>query len=179
MTKLRLTRTARGAVVAVALALLWAAPAAAAQPTRTVTHLRGDRVGHFPAGTGCTFDVTVYVNSRAQVTVTEFSDGSTVYEVHSMKRAITNDATGVSFVENQQYHDREWIDPATGWIRGVTSGQSIQQFYPGDVGPYGIVEQPAAYVIYGTTWWAWDPATEHETEFTWTGTLTDICAAIS
>jgi hypothetical protein len=176
--KLRLTRTARGAVIAVALAVVVAAPAAAAQPTRTVNQIT-NLVSHKPADTACTFDVTVYMTPGARVTETDFSDGSTVYQVHSMKRAITNDATGATFVENQIYHDREWIDPANGWIRGVTSGQSIQQFYPGDVGPYGIVEQPSAYVIYGTTWWAWDPATEHQTEFTWTGTLTDICATIS
>src|SRR5437870_2284136 len=74
MTKLRLTRTARGAAIALVFALVVAAPAAASQPTRTVTHFTGDRVAHFPAGDGCTFDVTVYLSTRAHVTVTEFSD---------------------------------------------------------------------------------------------------------
>ncbi|MBA2719523.1 MAG: hypothetical protein H0U52_09830 [Chloroflexi bacterium] len=123
--------------------------------------------------------MTVYRARDGRATETDFSDGSTVYEVHSMKRTITNDATGQSLTENQIYHDLEWIDPSNGWIRGITSGQSIQQFYPGDVGPNGIVQEPAAYIIHGTTWWAWDPATEHQTEFRWTGTLTDICAVIS
>ena len=170
-------RAARGAVIALALAAIVAAPAAAAQPTRTV--IDSSPVAHYAAGEGCPFAVSVYQTPGSRVTVTDFSDGSTVYEHHQMKRRITNDATGASFTENQIYHDLEWIDPSNGWIRGITSGQSIQQFYPGDVGPYGIQESPDAYVIYGTTWWAWDPATQHQTEFTWTGTLTDICASIS
>jgi len=96
-----------------------------------------------------------------------------------MKRTITSDVTGKTFVENLEFHDVEWIDPATGWIRGVTNGQAITQFYPGDVGPFGIVDQPVAYQVYGTQWWAWDPATQQQTAFEYTGTLTNICAAIS
>ena len=177
MTKL--TRTARGAVIALVLALVWATPAAAVQPTRTVTHLTGDRVGHFPAGTGCTFDVTVYVNSRAHVTVTEFSDGREVYEVHSMKRTITSDVTGTSFVENQEYHDVEWIDPTSGLRLGESSGQFIDQFFPGDVGPYGVVDQPVAFAIIGSQTYVLDPTTYATLALTIEGTVTNICAAIS
>src|SRR5258706_2029456 len=74
MTKLRLTRTTRGAVVALALALLGAAPAAAAQPTRTV--IVAGPVAHYPAGTGCEFDVTVYRSPGSRTTITDFSDGN-------------------------------------------------------------------------------------------------------
>ena len=51
----RLTRSARGAVIAVTLALLVAAPAAAAPPTRTARPLAGGFV--LPAGMACAFDV--------------------------------------------------------------------------------------------------------------------------
>ena len=50
----RRTRLARGAIIAVVLGLLWAAPAAAAQPTRLV---RAGHGGVLPAGTACAFDV--------------------------------------------------------------------------------------------------------------------------
>ena len=173
----RRNRMARGALSALALALVVAAPAGAAQPTRTVIDTSADQ--HYAAGEGCPFSVTVDQAPGSRVTVTNNSDGSTVYEHHEMKRAITNDTNGKVLIDDQIYHDLEWIDPSNGWIRGITSGRSIQQFYPGDVGPYGIQQSPDAYVINGTTWWAWDPATQHQTEFTWTGTLIDICAAIS
>jgi hypothetical protein len=178
VTRIRLTRTARGAVIALALALVVAAPVDAAPPTRTLI-VPTSLVRHFPAGDGCTFDVTVYLTPGARTTITDFSDGTEVNETHSMKRTITNDATGATFVENQSFHDVEWLDPATGLIHGITNGQAISQFYPGDIGPYGVVDQPVAYLVYGTQWWAWDTATNHQTAFSYTGTLTDICAAIS
>ena len=86
---LRLPRTARGAVIALVFGLVYAAPAAAAVPTRTVRHLPADRVGHFPADDGCTFNVTVYSDPKGRVTVTDFSNGTEVYEVHAMFRTIS------------------------------------------------------------------------------------------
>src|SRR4051794_35633041 len=118
----RLTIAGRGAVIGVVLGLLVAAPAAAAQPTRTVAHFSsGDRVEHFAAGDGCPFDVTVYLISRAQISVTDFSDGREVVTVNSMHRTITSDTTGASFVDNRAYRDVEWTDPTSGLIRGETS----------------------------------------------------------
>jgi hypothetical protein len=175
----KLTRTARAAVVALALALVVAAPAAAGQPARTVTHLTGPRVGHFAAGDGCTFDVTVHVSSRAHTITTEFSDGRTVYQGHAMKRAITSDVTGKTFVENQQFRDVEWIDPESGLLRGNTSGQFIDTFWPGDVGPYGIVDAVVSYAIIGSQTYTLDPTTFATLDLTVRGTITDICAAIS
>jgi hypothetical protein len=172
------TRSARAAVIAVALALVVVAPAAAAQPTRTVFP-KTSLVDHFGAGSGCPFDVTVYLKPGARTTITSFSDGSTVYEAHSMKRVITSDVTGKTFVENLVFHDVERTDPATGVLHGVTSGQQIQTFWPGDVGPYGIVQQESSYQIDGTAWWAWDPATGQQPSFSYRGTITDICAALS
>jgi hypothetical protein len=179
MTKLRLTRTARGAVIALVLALVWAAPAAAAAPTRTVTHFPADRVGHFPAGTGCTFDVTVYSAPKGSVTVTDFSDGTEVYVVHAMFRTITSDVTGATFVENQEYRDAEWIDATSGLLRGETSGQFIDTFFPGDVGPYGVVDQVVSYSIIGSQTYVLDPNTYATLALNIKGTITNICAAIS
>lgn len=174
----KLNRTAPSAVIALVLAAAWAAPTAAAQPTRTVVPAP-NLVEHFPAGYGCTFDVTVYLAPGARTTVTNFSDGTTVYEAHSLNRVITSDVTGKTFVDNQVFRDVEWIDAATGVLHGVTTGQQIQTFWPGDVGPFGIVTQPSAYMIDGIAWWAWDPATGQQPSFAYAGPITDICAAIS
>jgi len=178
-TPARLTRTAGGATVALVLALLWAAPAAAVQPGRLVNYFSGDRVEHFPAGTGCTFDVTVYLTSRAQVTITDFSDGREVFEVNSMHRTITSDTTQRAFVENLQYRDVEWIDPTSGLRLGESSGQFIDQFFPGDMTPYGVTDHVVAYSIVGSQSYVLDPNTFATLSLTVKGTITDICGAIS
>ena len=54
-TPARLPHTARGALIAMALALVVAAPAAAAQPTRTVYH--GGQPFTIPADKACPFPV--------------------------------------------------------------------------------------------------------------------------
>jgi hypothetical protein len=169
----------RGVVAAVALALVVAAPAAAAQPARTVLHFPGDRVGHFQAGDGCTFDVTVYASPPAHVTITDFSDGTEVIQQYAMKRVITSDVTGNTFLDNQVYRDAEWIDPATGLIRGETSGQFIDTFWPGDIGPYGVVDQNVSYAITGHQTYVLDPTTFATLSISVSGAITDICAAIS
>jgi hypothetical protein len=179
MTKLRLTRTARSAVVALGLALVVAAPVAAAQPTRTVANFTGDRVEQFPAGDGCTFDVTVYLSSRAEVSITDFSDGREVVEVNAMHRTITSDTTGTTFVENQEYRDVEWIDRTSGLLDGETSGQFVDTFFPGDVGPYGVVDSVVSYAIIGSQTYTLDPTTFATLALRVRGTITDICATIS
>jgi hypothetical protein len=179
MTKLRLTRAARRAVIALVLALVWAAPAMAAAPTRTLTHFPADRVGHFPAGTGCTFDVTVYSGPKGHGSVTDFSDGTEVYVVHAMFRTISSDVTGATFVENQEYRDAEWIDATSGLLDGETSGQFIDTFFPGDVGPYGVVDQVVSYSIIGSQTYVLDPSTYATLALNIKGTITNICAAIS
>jgi len=179
VNRLRLGRTARGAIGALALALVVSAPASAAQPTRLVTHFPADRVAHFAAGDGCPFNVTVYSDPKGHGSVTDFSDGTEVYVVHAMFRTITNDATGATFVENQEYRDAEWVDATTGLIRGETSGQFIDTFWPGDVGPYGVVHQNVSYAIIGSQTYVLDPTTYATLSVTIKGTITDICAAIS
>ena len=172
-----LTRTARGAVIALALALIAAAPAAAAQPTRTVTYV--GLVAHYPAGTGCDFDVTVYRSAGSRYTNTSFSDGRFVTENHAVHRTITNDATGATFVESSISHEVDRFDDA-GLIVGTISGQFIWQFYPGDVGPDGVVlDHLLALFIQGTATYVVDANTGATLKITIVGTTTDICAAIS
>jgi hypothetical protein len=176
MTKVRLTRTARGAVIALVLALLSAAPAAAAQPTRTVTDL--GPVAHYPAGTGCDFDVTVYRSPGSWIAVTDFSDGRETTIGHTIQRTITNDATGATFVAMTAVRDMSSI--VDGAYRGTVSGQFIWQFYPGDVVPEGVVlDHLLALYIQGSATYVVDATTGATLEISIKGTVTDICAAIS
>jgi hypothetical protein len=178
VTTFRLIRSARGAVIALALAAICAAPAAAAQPTRTV-YPALNLVEQFPAGSGCTFDVTVERTPGARATVTNFSDGTTVYQGHSMHRVITSDVTGKTFFGNLEFRDAEWIDATSGLLIGETSGQFIDTFWPGDVGPYGVVDQNVSYAITGSQTYVLDPNTYATLELSITGSITNICAALS
>ena len=171
-------RTAAGVGMLVALSLLWAAPAAAARPSKTViTFAPG--VSHYPAGTGCTFDVTTY-RQGARATIKDFSDGTEVIETHNMHRTIVNDATGATFADNLEAHEVDRIDPVTGVIRGYVNGQSIFTFAPGDVAPDGgTVDHTYSIAIWGTVSYVIDGTTFATLAITIQGTYTDICAAIS
>jgi hypothetical protein len=174
VAKLRLTRTARGAVIALALALLWAAPAAAAEPTRVVfsPHPHVDA-----AGTACAFDV--YFEPTGWDALTDFSNGAETVTAQ-VNVTVTNMETGTSFVHKARFHSIDWYDPATGIDRGVVNGQVLQQFLPGDVGPFGVVEAPGRLLrIVGTFQYTYDVNTNHVTQFAYSGTVTDVCALIS
>lgn len=168
-------RRAPGAAIALVIALASAAPAAAAQPTRSVI-VAGPST-QYPAGTGCDFDVTVYRPKGGWTAITDFSDGREAIVNHVVERTITNDATGATFVEVTSSHEVDVI--IDGDYHGTITGAFIWQFYPGDVGPDGSVldhllalyiRGSATYVVSG------EGVTE---QITINGTMTDICAAIS
>lgn len=176
MTKLRLTRTARGAVIAVTLAIIVAAPAAAAQPARTV--VVAGPFTHYPAGTGCDFDVTVYRPRGGWTAITDFTDGREAVVNHVIERTITNDATGATFVEVSSSHEVDRFED--GMIRGTISGQFILQFAPGDVGPDGgVLDHLLALYIQGKATYVIDGTTFATLAIDIEGTVTDICAALS
>jgi len=175
----KVRRTAVSLGLFLTLGLVAAGPAAAGQPTKTVIEFT-TFVSHYPAGTGCTFDVTAYRQPGARVTVKDFSDGTEVTEVHNMHRRIVNDATGATFANNIEAHEVDRFDAANGVIRGTVNGQSIFQFAPGDVGPDGgTVDHPYAIEIIGTVKYVIDATTFATLAITIQGTYTDICAAIS
>jgi hypothetical protein len=187
MTTLRLTRTARGAVIAVALALVVAAPAAAATPpTRTVRALHPSVI---PAGSGCAFDVIgdpqlsptshAALQSGGFVAETDFSDGSVTYSVRA-RGAYVNLETGARFPTVDSWHELDRFYPATGLLVFATEGQTSFTLLPGDMGPLGVVGGNGAFFhIVGTTTATYDTVAGHVTQFFYTGTVTDICAAIS
>jgi hypothetical protein len=67
-----------------------------------------------------------------------------------------------------------------GQIVGVITGQFIWQFYPGDVGPDGVVlDHLLALYIQGSATYVVDANTFATLAITLKGTTTDICAALS
>jgi hypothetical protein len=171
----KLSRTARGAVIAMGLALLVAAPAAAAQPTRTVTGL-STRV--LPAGTACAFDVEGQPSSGFR-TSTTFSDGREMHFVHATG-AYVNLATGARFETRDIFTEIDWFDPATGILTGLNDGQTTSSFSPGDMGPFGVVgSNGALYHFVGTIHYTYDTNTNVFNVLSYSGTVTDVCAALS
>jgi len=169
-------RTASGAAIALVLALAAVAPAAAAQPSRAVYHLTG---GTHAAGEGCAFDISYVDTAGSRQTVTDFSDGREEVNTHAVA-TLTNESNGKTFVHKAFFHDVSWFDATAGVYRDLTNGQVIEWFYPGDVGPFGVVgPDGAAYRIEGTVWLTWDPDVNAITEFSYVGTVTDVCALLA
>jgi len=174
-----LRRTVSGAAVALVVALAAAAPAAAAQPTRTFVNF--DSVQHIPAGRGCNdFDVTLYRTPGSGYVETDFSDGRIAYVVHMVDSTITNDSNGKVFQESSIFHEVDRYDAATDVIHGSVTGTSIFQFAVGDAAPDGsVVDHVYAIFIRGTVTYAIDGTTFATLAISVKGEYTDICAAIS
>ena len=171
----RLPRTARGAVVAVALALTVAAPAAAATPpTRIVRELHPFTL---PAGTACAFDVAGRPD-RGFSAQTTLPDGRIQRSVRA-HGAYVNVATGATFPTADNFRVLEQIDPVTGIDTVVANGQLTSTFLPGDDGPYGLVAEASFYRFVGTIWFKYDLNTGQQTDFRYVGTVEDVCAALS
>jgi len=175
----RPSRPVRGAVIALALALVVAAPAAAAQPTRTVIY--GDPGTRFlQAGTFCEFDVHSDRRSGSRLTITDFSNGSEASMALVVRRTYTSDVTGKTLAVDTTAHEVDWFDANSPLVRGEATGQFIYQFVPGDVGPGGVVvDRLLELYIQGTVTYVYNSETGATLQITIVGTTTDICAAIS
>jgi hypothetical protein len=174
MTLSRLPRLARGAVVALVLVLVVAAPAAAAQPTRTVYGLSPFTIS---ADTACPFAVEGQPSSGFSA-YTAFSDGRLMGSVHA-KGDYVNADTGARYPTLDNFHFVQWYDPSTGNTYVVLEGQAADWFLPGDTGPFGTVgPHGAMYDFVGRITFTID-ASGATTQFSWRGTATDICAALS
>jgi hypothetical protein len=171
----RLTRTARGAIIALGLALVVAAPVAAAPPT----HTRYD-LSPFtnPAGTACTFDVEGQPY-WGFIDKTVFSDGRIQHSVRA-HGAYVNPANGAVYLTADNFRALDLIDPVTNIDTVVLNGMFADSFLPGDQGPFGTVgSDPLFYDFVGTAWFTYDLNTGVTTSFRFVGTATDICAALS
>ncbi|HEY4227386.1 MAG TPA: hypothetical protein VGM49_03535 [Candidatus Limnocylindrales bacterium] len=175
MTKLRLTRTARGAVIALVLTAVWAAPAAATQPVKTTNH--NLQPFTIPADMACPFDVEGQPSSGFSA-YTEFSNGRLMGSVHA-KGDYVNAETGARYPTLDNFHFIQWYDAITGNTYVELEGQAADWFLPGDTGPFGTVGAHGAfYDFVGRITFTID-ANGATTQFSWVGTATNICAALS
>lgn len=173
----KLAHPAPGAALALVLALVAAAPVAAGtQPTRSVTGLGGWTL---PAGTACAdFDVAAEPTGGFIATTT-FPDGTRQLSVPA-RGAYVNVTTGKGYRTLDTYRDYGRYDPVTNITVAVETGQGTWSFVPGDVGPFGVVgEGGALYHFIGSVSYTYDSNAGHSTQFAWTGTVEDVCAALS
>lgn len=174
-------RPARVAVIVLALVLIAAAPVAAAQPSRSVRPLSGGFT--YPAGTACAFDVAGEPSAvsleHGFIADTTFSDGTVLHFVRA-KGAYVNVATGARYPTEDTFRDVSTYDAATNTLTGLETGQTTFSFLPGDVGPFGVVGRDGAlYHFIGSLSYTYDLDTFHSTEFSYTGSVEDVCAALS
>jgi hypothetical protein len=167
----------RRMLIATAAALLWASPALAAKPTRTVIQQTGTVT--IPAGFGCAFDVVAHLQPGARITFTEFSDGRLAYHEHA-NAILTNADTGATLYHRARFSGVDVYDDATGLVSSVTQGRVNVFFYPGDDGPFGTVAEPGAiYRFVGRISYLYDADTEAISDFSYSGSVTDVCAELS
>jgi hypothetical protein len=174
----KLVRAASGAVIALGLAVLIAAPAAATQPIRTVIRFDpGTR--SFAAGEFCGFAVTSDRPMGARLTILDYVDGREASLGVVVRRTYSNPSTGKTFAASTNAHEVDWLDP-TQLVRGEASGQFIYQLVPGDIGPGGvIVSDLTELYVQGTATYVYDATTGTTLSITIVGTTTDICASLS
>ena len=170
--------TALALVLAAVMPLLAMPPAQAIPPTRTVFVAEGFVI---PAGSGCAFDVVIEQSERlSTVTVTEFGDGRVVFIDQAFPR-MTNAETGESIVHHSQFRAIDTYDASTDQVYGESSGTSFWWFFPGDVGPFGVVGEPGALLsLTGRIEATFDLDTGTTTSFELDGRVNaDLCVMLS
>jgi hypothetical protein len=132
----------------------------------------------FPAGQGCSFPVAEEVDEGASVTVTEFADGRRFTQGRAYP-TLTNLETGDSLVHHTTVNTTEYPSVAGETVVTI-SGQLFMSIWPGDQGPYGLVEYPGLLLsVNGHVRLTADSSTGVYTSFTLNGTATDLCAALA
>jgi hypothetical protein len=134
--------------------------------------------GLIPAGFGCSFDVQTQPLDGSRIAITEFDDGR-VMAVENANAILTNLDTGATFLHRARFHVVETYDPASNDLHDETSGRVNINFYPGDLGPFGVVTEPGALLRFvGHVSFTIDLDTGLVTEFSNTGTVTDVCSLL-
>ena len=174
----RVSRLGRGGIAALAITLLIAAPAAAAtRPTRAVSYPTGFQ---WDAGLACAFPI-------AGVPVSGFKATTVFDDTHWMvsfriKGYYENLVTHKTYWVNDTWSEKDVYDAATNTLTITGSGQLDVPFWPGDASPFGgaVVTEAAYYRFAGTTVNIIDfNGTPRTADFTWSGRITDICAALA
>jgi hypothetical protein len=150
-------------VLAIGITLI-AAPAASADHTWVT-----------PAGEGCSFDVLLEAThlpeaGRNDHSPVAWGDGT-----------LTNLDTGATYFYRVRYLTTETFDPVTDTWLVEHQGRRFINFYPGDQGPNGLVEEPGLYLAFSGSiqYTTSEAAAWLFTSFSYQGTYVDVCAELS
>ncbi|HSV41473.1 MAG TPA: hypothetical protein VLI04_22100 [Nocardioidaceae bacterium] len=160
------TRTVRLAtVLAIGVTLMGAPPASA------------DHSWIYPAGEGCSFGVLMEAVHPPEPAGEPGVDRKPI----AMGDAtLTNLDTGATYLQRVRYLGSETYAPETNTWLVEYRGRRIINFYPGDQGPNGLVEEPGLLLAFTGSIQTWvDPDTFYFTEFSFEGTYVDLCAELS
>src|SRR5215204_2095813 len=161
-----------GVCAAVLLGTLVAAPiVAAAQPDKLVLGTPGPIVN--PAGQPCAVQVN-FDPIEIKRTIFTFENGTEFVKFKGYG-TLSNPASGASFLHHVVGHQIGTFDPVANEYVVAYQGQFGIRLYAGDVGPWGVVEEPGLFLrITGRAEQTFDGDTFASTSFSYTGTYIDI-----
>jgi hypothetical protein len=93
---------------------------------------------------------------------------------------MSNLETGATYLQRSRYTETEIFDPSTNTLQVTITGRIWIGFFPGDLGPSGVVQWPGAALAFsGTVELTVDADTFAYTAFSYTGAYIDLCAELS
>jgi len=166
-----------GVSAALMLGTLVTAPmAAAAQPDKLVLGTPGPIVN--PAGSPCAVQVN-FDPIEIKRTIFTFEDGTEFVKFKGYG-TLSNPDSGASFLHHVVGHQVANFDADANEYVVTYHGQFGIRLYAGDVGPWGVVEEPGLFLrITGRAEQTFDGDTFMSTSFSFTGTYIDICALLA
>ena len=131
-----------------------------------------------PAGFGCSFATLVTPAADVSRTITTFDNGRQMINVHG-HATYSNLDSGATFDHHPVFQGVDTYDPVTNEINSVTHGRFTVTFYPGDMGPEGVVGESGAILMFiGSVKIKIDAGTFVYTDFSYAGSYIDVCALI-
>lgn len=92
----------------------------------------------------------------------------------------TNLDSGATYLQRSRLIPNEKFDPETNTVWIEEKGRLFIQFYAGDQGPTGEVDEPGALLAFsGSLQFTWDLNTGLFTDFSYEGKVTDLCAELA
>jgi hypothetical protein len=165
-----------GILAAVMLGALATAPTvAAAKPEKFVLGNPNPIVN--PVGSPCAVQVN-FDPIDIKRTIFFFADGTEVDKLNGYA-TLSNPQNGATFLHHVVATQTITYDEVANEYLVDYRGQFGIRLYPGDVGPWGVVEEPGLFLrITGRAEQTFDGDTFASTAFSFTGTYIDICAAL-
>lgn len=176
MGNLRVWRFLVLATASVLATLVTTPVVAAAKPDKLVLGTPGPTVS--PPGEGCAFEVH-FDPIEITRTIFTFKDGTEFikYKGYGIFSSPDSSATFLHHVVMQRSNT---YDPAANEYLSVYHGQFGIKFWPGDVGPYGVVAEPGLFLRFtGSAEQTFDGDTFVSTSFSYTGSFIDICSVLA